>query len=151
VTGPTRYYYLNAHPDLEQFLSHGHILNDHQPSDLEPTSLGIRKSPPPRADADTMTVTKSAHTGTAGSRGRVRIADFDDLSKGLLEDAIGMYHVNINTLNPFPSRLEDRDSAFSKFTRACSEGKVSMDFKEDHLKVVRFHINPHDHKLMDLS
>jgi hypothetical protein len=62
------------------------------------------------------------------------------------EDAIGMYHVDISTLNPFPSQLKDHKSAFSKFTRACSEGKVSMDFKEDHLKVVHFHINPYDHK-----
>lgn len=55
------------------------------------------------ADADTMTVTKSAHTRTAGSRGRVCIADFDDLFKGLLEDAIGMFCIDINTLNPFHS------------------------------------------------
>jgi hypothetical protein len=149
---PARYYCPDgAHPSPEQFSSPGHILNDQQPSDSEPTSLGIRKSPPPRADADTVTVIKSARTGTAGSRGRVRVADFDDLSKGLLEDAIGMYRADINTLNPFPSRLEDRDSAFSKFTRACSEGKVSMDFEEDHLKVVRFAFTLMITTLTDLS
>ena len=108
-----------------------------------PTSLGIQKSPPPRPDADTTVVTKSAHTGSTGSRGRVHVADFDMLSKGLLEDAIGMYHVDITTWNPFPNRLEDCDLAFSRFTKACLERNLSMEFEEDHLKLVHFHAKFH--------
>ncbi|KAF8237107.1 hypothetical protein L208DRAFT_1375801 [Tricholoma matsutake] len=100
-----------------------------------PTSLGVRKSPPSRLDGDTTVVTKSAHTGSTRSRGRVHIADFDVLSKGLLEDAIGMYRADITTWNPFPNRLKDHDLAFSKFTKACSERNLSMEFEEDHLKL----------------
>ena len=116
-----------------------HWMQYEEPSDItsnfnsSPTSLGIQKSPPPRLDADTTVVTKSARTGSTGSRG----------SKGLLEDAIGMYRVDITTWNPFPNCLEDRDLAFSKFTKACSERNLSMEFEEDHLKLVRFQAKCH--------
>ena len=95
------------------------------------------KSPPPRADADTTTTIKSVHTGTSGSRNRVRLADFNDFSRDLLEDAISYYRASIFTKNAFPERLEDRGEATSAFLKACQDRKVKVELEEDHLKIVR--------------
>jgi hypothetical protein len=110
---------------------------DNRYSSPEPSSLGVRKSPPPRADADTTTTIKSVRTGTSGSRNRVRLADFNDFSRDLLEDAISNYRASIFTKKAFPERLEDRGEATSAFLKACQDRKVKVELEEDHLKIVR--------------
>jgi hypothetical protein len=99
--------------------------------------LGVRKSPPPRADAETTTTIKSLRTGTSGSRNCIRLADFNDFSRDLLEDAISYYRASIFTKNAFPERLEDRGEATTAFLKACQDRKVKVELEEDHLKIVR--------------
>jgi len=79
---------------------------------------------------------KSARIGTSGTRNRVRMADFDVFMKDLLEDAMSYYKADINTKNPFPEPLEDRDSATSAFIKACSDRNVQVELEEDHLRLV---------------
>lgn len=106
-------------------------------SDSEPVFLGVRKSPPPRADSDTTTIIKSARKGTSGSRNRPKVTDFDSYTKDLLEDAISYYRADINTRNAFPERLDDRDMATSAFVKACSDRNVKVELEPEHMKIVR--------------
>jgi hypothetical protein len=112
--------------------------SDNQYYAPQPSSLGVRESPlaPPRADTDTPTTMKTVRIGTSGSRNRVRLSDFDDFSRDLLEDSISHYRASIFTKNAFPERLEDRGEATSAFLKACQDRKIKVELEEDHLKIV---------------
>lgn len=66
----------------------------------------------------------------------MRVADFDEMTKSILEDAISLYRVIICSLEPFPGRLEDRDLAAEAWVRACEDRKVHIDFNEEIVKLV---------------
>lgn len=105
---------------------------------LQPSSLGVRESPlaPTRPDTDIPTTMKTVRIRTSGSRNRVRLSDFDDFSRDLLEDSISNYRASIFTKNAFPERLEDRGEATSAFLKACRDRKIKVELEEDHLKIV---------------
>lgn len=108
------------------------------------SNLGIRKSPPLTASPSSTVIIKKAKNETVGSRGRVRVADFDDLTKVVLESAISEYRtVYICGVEPYPDRVEARDFAADTWVDACGERNVRIEFDEDILKLVGvFHPTP---------
>lgn len=129
---PTRYIYPDAHPELEAF--------PRSSAEAERTSLGVRKTPPASVSASTTVYIKKVKTESSGTRGRMRAADFDEMTKSILEDAMSIYRVSICSVEPYPDRLEDRDLAADAWVRACEDRKVRVDFDEDILKLVISHI-----------
>ncbi|KAF8867844.1 hypothetical protein BD779DRAFT_1412804, partial [Infundibulicybe gibba] len=69
-------------------------------------------------------------------RGRVHAADFDDISKAILEDANIYYHAYICAVNPYPDRLQERNHAAKVWVKACDEHNLRIKFDEDMLKLV---------------
>ena len=55
----------------------------------------VRKSPPHTTSEETTVTIKRPKTDTAGSRGRTRISDFDDLTKSLANETISIYQAQI--------------------------------------------------------
>jgi hypothetical protein len=100
------------------------------------TVLGIRKTPPSRADLDTTTVSKFTRTEASGTRNRLCISDFDTISQSVLKRAISHYRAEINNKSPFPDQLEDRRAATNAWVQACTELTVHIEFDEDLMKLV---------------
>lgn len=124
---PTRYVYPEAHPELESFPCSA--------AEAERASLK-RKSPPQTTSPSSTIYIKKSKTDASGTRGRVRAADFDEMTKSILEDAMSKYRVSIAAEEPYPDRVDDRDLAADAWVRACEDRKLRMDFDEDILKLV---------------
>jgi hypothetical protein len=107
------------------------------PSDrTQPSVLGIRKTPPSRADLDTTTVLKFARTEASGTRNRLCISDFDAISQSVLKRALSHYRAELNNNSPFPDQLEDRKASTNAWLQACTELTVHIEFDEELLKLV---------------
>ena len=118
-----------------------HVL--HSPSKLLTNVLSmkvansrVRKDCPTTPAPSTMVVIKRPKTELSGSRGRARVADFDELSKSLLEETISIYRAQIGGVHPYPDRLEDRDAATGAWVESCNARGVRVEFDEDMLKLV---------------
>lgn len=96
----------------------------------------VRKDCPATPAPSTTVVTKRPKTESSGSRRRVRVADFDELSKSLLEETISIYRAQIGGVQPYPDRLEDRDTATGAWVESCNARGVRVEFDEDMLKLV---------------
>ncbi|KAF8067065.1 hypothetical protein FPV67DRAFT_1417403, partial [Lyophyllum atratum] len=66
----------------------------------------------------------------------VEASDFDEFTKNILEDAIVSYRAHIRTINPYPSRDEDRGWAGAVWVAACQDRGVQVEFDEDVLKLI---------------
>jgi hypothetical protein len=96
----------------------------------------VRKDCPATPAPSTTVVTKRPKTESSGSRGRAHVADFDELSKSLLEETISIYRAQIGGVHPYPDRLEDRDAATGAWVESCNARGVRVEFDEDMLKLV---------------
>jgi hypothetical protein len=129
---PAAYHYPDAHPDLEAFPK----------SSLPPTPAhqgqapvsGKRKSPPPTLSPETTVVLKQTKAAPSGSRGRIRAADFEGISKAVLDDAIKEFSTLIATRHAFPEKLssDDREKwAAECWVLACKKRSIQMEFDND--------------------
>ncbi|GLB44043.1 hypothetical protein LshimejAT787_1502270 [Lyophyllum shimeji] len=150
LQAPTHYEYSDAHPELQYS---PHSLTPPQPN--KPSSLAnvlhtenhprpsITTAPstidsPPSGHVKTGTVRK-AHPLTVSPSATVITkkikseggADFDQLSKTILEVAISAYRARIATEEPYPERLVDRDWAADTWIEACHAQGVQIEFDED--------------------
>lgn len=105
---------------------------------LEPvaTNSRVRKDCPATPAPSTTVVTKRPKIESSGSRGRARVADFDDLSKSILEETISIYRAQIGGVHPYPDHLEDRDAATGAWVESYNARGVRVEFDEDMLKLV---------------
>ena len=69
-----------------------------------------RKETPPTTSTETMVITKKIKTEGSGSCGRLRQADFDELMRSIIEETVSIYRAQIGSVEPFPERVEDRDT-----------------------------------------
>jgi hypothetical protein len=72
----------------------------------------------------------------SGSRGRIRTADFDDLTLSIVEETISIYRAQISSVEPFPDRTEDRDTIKQAWIEVCTGRNVRVDLEEDIFKLV---------------
>jgi hypothetical protein len=97
----------------------------------------VRKSPPLTTSEETSVIIKRPKIDTAGSRGRTRISDFDDLTKSLLEETISIYQAQIIAVQPWPSTSENWEYISQAWIEVCSSRKVQIDLDDEIYKFVR--------------
>ena len=97
----------------------------------------IRKSSPRTTSEETSVIIKRPKTDTAGSRGRTRISDFDDLTKLLADETISIYQAQIVAVQPWPSTAENWESVSQAWIEVCSSRNVRIEIDDEIFKVVR--------------
>jgi len=120
---PLIYRYQDAHTALETFprsapaqatLVPQASLQPAQPADPK------RKENPPTASAETTVVTKQIKIEGSSSRGRIRTADFDELTRSIIDETISIYRAQIGAVEPFPERTDDRDTVKQAWIKVCT-------------------------------
>jgi len=136
---PLVYHYQDAHIALETFPRSAPVqatlvpqasLQPAQPADPK------RKENPATASAETTVVTKRVKIKGSGSCGRIRTADFDELTHSIIEETISIYHAQIGTVEPFPERTDDRDTVKQAWVEVCTSRNLWVELKEDIFKLV---------------
>ena len=109
------------------------------PSPLGAANLNgnVRKSPPCTTSEDTSVIIKRPKTDTAGSRGRTRLSDFDDLTKSLVDETISIYQAQIVAVQPWPSTAENWESISQGWIEVCTSRNVRIELDDEIFKVVR--------------
>lgn len=97
----------------------------------------VRKSPPPTTSVETTVTIKRPKTDSAGSRGRMRVSDFDDLTKSLADEAISIYQAQVAAVQPWPSMAENWESVSQGWVEVCTSRKVRIELDDEIFKVVR--------------
>jgi hypothetical protein len=97
-----------------------------------------RKEVPETTSHETTVVTKSVKVEGSGSRGRVRAADFGDLTRSLIEETISIYRAQIGSVEAFPERADDRDTVKQAWVEVCTARNLRVDLEEDIFKFVSF-------------
>ena len=61
---------------------------------------------------ETTVVTKKIKADSSGSRScsHIRQADFDELTRSVIEETISIYRAQIGSVEPFPERTDDHDT-----------------------------------------
>jgi hypothetical protein len=94
-----------------------------------------RKETPATTSTETMVVTKIKAEGS-GSRGRVRQADFDELTRSIIEETISIYRAQIGSVEPFPERADDRNTVKQAWLEVCTSRNLQANLAEDIYKMV---------------
>jgi hypothetical protein len=95
---PLVYHYQDAHTALETFPHSAPAPATLVPqTSLQPAQPAYpkRKENPPTASAETTVVTKQIKIEGSGSRGRIRTADFDELTRSIIDTTISIYRAQI--------------------------------------------------------
>ena len=117
TTPESLYHYTDAHAD-------------------DPAPETKRKEPPTTTSAETTIVTKKIKVEGSGSRGRIRTADFNDMTRSIIEDSISIYRAQISSVEPFPERTEDCDTIKQVWLEVCEARNVRVELEEDIFKLV---------------
>lgn len=122
---------------------------EHQPSvpdtvthhhDSPEPSNRKRKENPATTSTETTVVTKSLKVEGSGSRGRVRAADFSELTRSIIEETISIYRAQIGSVEPFPERTDDRDIVKQAWIEVCTGRSLRVEIEEDIFKFVSYSV-----------
>ena len=122
--------------DLEESLYH---YPDAQPAPertQKETPEKKRKETPTTTSAETTVVTKKIKAEGSGSRGRIRQADFDELTRSVIEETISIYRAQIGSVETFPERTDDRDTVKHAWLEVCTSRNLRVELDEDIFKLV---------------
>ena len=125
-----------AYGDSEESL---HLYPDVQPAPPpipKETHERKRKESPASTSIETTVVTKKIKGEGSGSRGRIRQADFDELTRSIIEETISIYRAQIGSVEPFPERAEDCDTVKQAWLEVCTSRNVRVELEEDIFKLV---------------
>ena len=95
-----------------------------------------RKETPATTSTETTVVTKKIKVEGSGSRGRIRTADFDELTRSIIEETIAIYRAQISSVEPFPERTDDRDTVKQAWLEVCTGRNLRVELEEDIFKLV---------------
>jgi hypothetical protein len=95
-----------------------------------------RKETPATTSAETTVVTKKIKAEGSGSRGRIRQADFDELTRSVIEETISIYRAQIGSVEPFPERADDHDTVKQAWLEVCTSRNLRVELEEDIFKLV---------------
>ena len=84
-----------------------------------------------------MVLIKRVKVEGSGSCGRIRTADFDELTRSIIEEVILIYRVQIGGVEPFPERADDHDSVKQAWLEVCTSRSLRVELEEDIFKLVR--------------
>ena len=101
-----------------------------------PESTWKRKDSPTTTSPETTVVTKQIKVEGSGSCGRVRTADFDELTWSIIEETISIYRAQIGSVEPFPERTDDRDTVKQAWLEVCTGRNLRVELEEDIFKLV---------------
>jgi len=107
-----------------------------------PPNKMIRKTPPTSISADTAVVIKKQKTiSPAGqskdSKRRIRVGDFDQLTKSLTEDCIAIYRAHIGAVQPFPVKTDNLQAVQLAWVEVCNNCNLQNDIDDSVFKAVR--------------
>jgi hypothetical protein len=95
-----------------------------------------RKEIPTTTSSETTVVTKRIKIEGSGSRGRVRTADFDELTRSIIEETISIYRAQLGSVEPFPDRTEDHATIKQAWVEVCTGRNIRVELEEDIFKLV---------------
>jgi Domain of unknown function (DUF6532) len=95
-----------------------------------------RKETPTTTSLETTVVTKRIKVEGSGSRGRIRTADFNELTRSIIEETISIYRAQISSVEPFPERTDDRDTVKQAWLEVCTARNLRVELEEDIYKLV---------------
>ena len=72
----------------------------------------------------------------SGSRGRIRQADFDELTRSIIEETISIYRAQIGSIEPFPEQADDRNTVKQAWLEVCTTQNLRVELEEDIFKLV---------------
>jgi hypothetical protein len=104
--------------------------------DAQPAPGTKRKEPPTTTSTGTTVETKRIKVEGSGYRGRIRTADFNELTRSIIEDTISIYRAQIGSVEPFPERTDDRDTIKQAWLEVCTSRDVRVELEEDIFKLV---------------
>ena len=98
--------------------SHDSEESFYQYSDAQPAPKPTQKETPGRkqketpaiTSTETTVLTKKIKVEGSGSRRRICQADFDELTRSVIEETISIYRAQIGSVEPFPERADDCDT-----------------------------------------
>jgi hypothetical protein len=125
----------NTYRDTTEPLN-AHAVPGTKQKDTKQTPETKRKENPSTTSSETTIVTKRIKVEGSGSRGRVRTADFDDLTRSIVEDTISIYRAQISSVEPFPERTDDRDTIKQAWLEVCTGRNLRVELEEDIFKLV---------------
>lgn len=97
----------------------------------------IRKTPPTTISADTAVVVKKQKTTSTGqSKHRIRVGDFDQLTKSLTEDCIAIYRAQIGAVQPFPVKTDNLQAIQLAWVEVCTNRDLQIDLNDSVFKAV---------------
>ena len=97
----------------------------------------IRKTPPTTISADTAVVVKKQKTTSPGqSKNRIRVGDFDQMTKSLTEDCIAIYHAQIGAIQPFPVKTDNLQAVELAWVEVCKNRDLQIDLEDSVFKAV---------------
>lgn len=121
------------HRELAEPLYHAHPAPEAKQKE---TSERKRKEVPETTSHETTVVTKSIKVEGSGSRGRVRMADFSELTRSIIDETISIYRAQIASVEPFPERADDRDTVKQAWLEVCQGRNLRVELEEDIFKFV---------------
>jgi hypothetical protein len=97
----------------------------------------IRKTPPTTISADTAVVVKKQKTTGSGQlKNRIRVGDFDQLTKSLTEDCIAIYRAKIGAVQPFPVKTDNLEAIHLAWVEVCNNRNIQIDLDDSVFKAV---------------
>ena len=102
-----------------------------------PPNGKIRKTPPTSIPANTTVVIKKQKTTSpAESKHRIRVGDFDKLTKSLTEDCIAIYRAQIGAVQPFPVKDDNLKAVQLAWVEVCNNRDIQIDINDSAFKAV---------------
>ena len=83
-----------------------------------------------------MVLTKKIKVEGSGSRRRIHQADFDELTRSVIEETISIYRAQIGSIEPFPEHADDRDTVKQAWLEVCTSRNLQVELEEDIFKLV---------------
>ena len=126
------HHYPDAHPALETFPR-----TQATPiPEVSQTTGNKQKETPPTTSAEMTVVTKRIKVEGSSSHGRIRTADFNELTQSIIEEMISIYRAQIGSVEPFPECADDRDTVKQAWVEVCTGQNLRVELEENIFKLV---------------
>jgi hypothetical protein len=83
-----------------------------------------------------LSLKKQKTTSPAESKHRIRVGDFDKLTKSLTEDCIAIYRAQIGAVQPFPVKDDNLKAVQLAWVEVCKNRNIEINIKDSAFKAV---------------
>ena len=135
---PHGYGYLDAHPVPPALESLPCSSRSPPAEPSQPAPIACKwKDTLPSTSAETTVLIKRVKVKGSGSCGCIRTANFNELTRSIIEEVISIYHAQIGGVEPFPECADDCDSVKQAWLEVCTSCSLRVELEEDIFKLVR--------------